>query len=136
MSDINVGSLVDDYMHLRMEYEELKHEFEADEARLKLSMDYLKQQLLAQCNSLGVDSLKTEHGTVIRQLKERYYTQDWEGFHRFVIENRLPQLLEKRIAQGNMKEYLTEHAQEDGLPPGVNVLREFEITVRKPVQRS
>jgi hypothetical protein len=39
--------------------------------------------------------------------------------------------LERRIHQGNFKEFMSEHANE-GLPPGVNVMKELGITVRKP----
>jgi len=39
--------------------------------------------------------------------------------------------LDRRIHQGNFKEFIAER-QEDGLPPGVNVMREFGIVVRKP----
>jgi hypothetical protein len=40
------------------------------------------------------------------------------------------QLLERRIHQGNFKENLAEN-EADGLPPGVNVMREFGVSVRK-----
>jgi len=38
--------------------------------------------------------------------------------------------LERRIHQGNFKQFMAEHEQ-DGLPPGVNVMREYAITVRR-----
>jgi hypothetical protein len=38
--------------------------------------------------------------------------------------------LERRIHQKNFKEFISERAQ-DGLPPGVNALREYDIVVRK-----
>ena len=46
-------------------------------------------------------------------------------------DNEAVELLERRIHQGNFKEFMSEH-QQDGLPPGVNVMREFGIVVRKP----
>ena len=49
-------------------------------------------------------------------------------------EREMPELFEARIHQGNFKDFMSEHASE-GLPPGVNVMREFTITVRKPTSK-
>ena len=72
-----------------------------------------------------------DYGTVMRRLNERYTVADGDSFRRFVMENALPELFEARIHQGNFKEFITEH-KDDGLPPGMNVMREFTIVVRKP----
>ena len=48
-----------------------------------------------------------------------------------MLENEAVDLMEARIHQGNFKEFIKEH-KADGLPPGVNVMREFTIVVRKP----
>jgi hypothetical protein len=42
-----------------------------------------------------------------------------------------PELFEGRIHQGNFKEFIADR-KDEGLPPGVNVMREFTIVVRKP----
>jgi hypothetical protein len=52
-----------------------------------------------------------------------------------VLEHQALELLERRIHQGNFKEFITER-QDEGLPPGVNVMREFGVTVRKPTSVS
>jgi hypothetical protein len=46
------------------------------------------------------------------------------------MDNNLPQLLERRIAQQNMKSYLEEHDQI--LPEGLNSESKYVVTVRKP----
>jgi hypothetical protein len=66
----------------------------------------------------------------MRKLNERYFCQDWDNFRKFVVENASLELLEKRIHQGNFKQYMAEN-EADGLPPGVSVMREYGITVRK-----
>ena len=85
-------------------------------------------------NALQVGSttsgLKTLHGTVIRQVKDRFFCTDWDNFKKFVETEGSIDLLERRIHQSNFKAFMAER-QGDGLPPGVNVLREFDITVRK-----
>ena len=56
--------------------------------------------------------------------------KDWDNFKEFVLEHGAVDLFERRIHQGNFKQFIAEHDGE-GLPPGVNVMREFGITVRK-----
>ena len=59
--------------------------------------------------------------------KTRFNTQDWDSFKNFIIEHQVPDLLEKRIAQGNMATFLEENP---GLvPPGLNSITEFDIRV-------
>jgi hypothetical protein len=87
--------------------------------------------MLEICNTTKADSIKTQNGTVIRKLTERFYCNDWDNFKDFVLQHKAVELLERRIHQGNFKEFMVEHEQ-DGLPPGVNVMREYGIVVRKP----
>jgi hypothetical protein len=87
--------------------------------------------MLAVCNESNATSIKTAQGTVIKKLSERFTLSDRGAFDEFVRENDAVELYEARIHQGNFKEFIAEHAN-DGLPPGVNVMREFTIVVRKP----
>jgi hypothetical protein len=94
-------------------------------------MDALEKEMLVICNDTNASSIRTGSGTVIRKLNERFTTNDWDNFKKFVMENDAVDLLERRIHQGNFKQFMAEHEQ-DGLPPGVNVMREYGIVVRKP----
>jgi hypothetical protein len=128
--DIKVDEIVSAFMAVREEREKLKAEYEARDAEHKAIQEDLKAWLLKTCTEMHADSIKTEAGTVIRKLNERFYTNDWDNFSAFVVENNLVPLLEKRIHQGNFKQYLQEHP-DDGLPPGVNVMREYDVIIRK-----
>jgi hypothetical protein len=127
----DVEQTVDAYINIRNERDRLTQEYEKQDAALKHLLTQIEQQLLGTCNELRVDSLKTQAGTVIKKLNERFWAGDWHSFHEFVLENKVPELLEKRVAQGNMREFLAAHP-EIVLPPGVNVAREYVITIRKP----
>jgi hypothetical protein len=127
---MNVDELVTAYLNIRGKREELKRNYEAADAVLKEELEQLQSQMLEVCNEMNVSSLKTGHGTVIRQIKERFFCGDWGGFYDFIRENGAVELLEKRIHQGNFRQFLDEHTG-DGLPPGVNVMREYAIVVRK-----
>jgi len=126
----DTGSLVETYLTIRRQREKLKSEFEAQDETLKADMEQIEAALLAICNEANVNGLKTEHGTVTRQVKERYFCTDWDNFRKFVENEGSIDLLERRIHQRNFKEFMSERVG-DGLPPGVNALREYDIVVRK-----
>lgn len=127
---VNTEQMVDAYLAIRGERERLLREYEANDARLKEDLAKIEAALLGVCNEINADSIKTTNGTVIRKLNERFYCSDWDNFRKYVLENEAVELLERRIHQSNFKQHLSE-TEQDGLPPGVNVMREFGITIRK-----
>ena len=129
--ELNLDELVKIYLTIRNEREKLKSGWEVKDGELEQEMKLLEQSMLTVCNDTNASSIRTESGTVIRSLKERFTTNDWDNFKKFVLDNEAIDLLERRIHQGNFKEFMAEH-QGEGLPPGVNVMREFTIVVRKP----
>jgi hypothetical protein len=126
----NTEELVSDYLEIRRLRESLKANYESQDEDLKNAMDSIKEALLAICNENNQSGFKTTSGTVTRQVKERYFCTDWDNFRKFVESEGSIDLLERRIHQRNFKEFMTERSG-DGLPPGVNALREFDIVVRK-----
>ena len=93
-------------------------------------MAEVSSAMMELCKETGGDSIKTQFGTIIRSVKERYWASDREAFNQFVLENEVPDLFESRIHQGNMKQWLADNP--DKYPPSLNVDRKYEITVRKP----
>ena len=130
MSSVNTEELVEAYIALRTERDILLHQYESKDEALKIEMSKLEAALLEVCNAINADSIKTAHGTVMRKLSERFFCQDWDNFYNFVLQNEAPHLLERRIHQSNFKEFLGDH-EGDGLPPGINVMREYGVSVRK-----
>ena len=92
---------------------------------LALLAGAMKDRLIEQ----GGTSLKTEFGTVYLKTNARYYCTDWESFKNWAIENKALDLLEKRIAQGNMGQWLQENATNP--PIGVHADSEVTAVVRK-----
>lgn len=130
MTAPSTSELVSAYIALRDERAKLKSEYEEADAKLVTDMEQLEQAMLSICNDIKADSIKTEFGTMIRRVSERYYCTDWDNFKNYVKENDALDLLERRIHQGNFRLHMDE-VRENGLPPGVNVMREYGITVRK-----
>lgn len=127
----NASELVETYLTIRKKRETLKAEFDSADRELKDDLEKIEAALLSICNHTNTDGLKTAHGTVSRQVKDRYTCSDWDNFKKFVETEGSIDLLERRIHQTNFKQFMTERAG-DGLPPGVNVMREYTITVYKP----
>ena len=49
--------------------------------------------------------------------------------YKFIAEQEVPEFLEKRLNQGNVKQFLEENPE--SVPPGLNVDSEYIISVRK-----
>jgi hypothetical protein len=122
--------LVSDYLEIRKMRESLKANYDAEDEELKEAMEEIKAAILAICNENNQNGFKTDSGTVTRQVKERYFCTDWDNFRKFVETEGSIDLLERRIHQRNFKEFMSERVG-DGLPPGVNALREYDVVVRK-----
>ncbi len=128
--NVNTEELVEAYIAIRTKREVLLRNYEEQDKALKADMTQLEAAMLDVCNQINADSIKTSHGTVMRKLNERFFCQDWDNFYQFVLVHEAPHLLERRIHQGNFKEFMKDH-EGDGLPPGVNVMREYGVTVRR-----
>ena len=134
MSDkLPVEKLVSAYRKLRAAIAEEEEAFEAKVANLKEKLDYVSNELLEFCRDQNVDSVKTPAGTVSRRVQSRYWTTDWDQMYDFIEKNNAPFLLEKRIHNGNMKQFLEENP--DVLPIGLQVDNKYVIQVRKPTEK-
>jgi hypothetical protein len=129
--EMNLEELVKVYLTIRSEREKIESEWKAKDDELRADLKSLESQMLVTCNENNASSIKTGSGTVIRKLNERYTVADGDVFRKFVLQEGAVDLFESRIHQGNFKEFISER-KDDGLPPGVNVMREFGIVVRKP----
>ena len=127
--DIPVEKLVKVYLKMNGKLSEIKAAYEAEEKALKEQMVKVKSALLAYCKEQNVESVRTGEGLFYRGVTTRYWTNNWEEMGKFIVEHGVPELLEKRLHQGNMKQFLEEHPEV--LPPGLNVDSEYTITVRK-----
>lgn len=121
--------LVKAYIKMRDARSQLKVKFEEEDAAIKSQMEVIESHLLETCKAAGANSIKTDAGTVMRGVKTNYWSSDWESMHEFIRENNALDLLERRIAQKAMGEFLKENP--DKLPKGMNVDSKYTITVRR-----
>jgi len=132
---IQLDDYVKAYIAIRNQRDILKRKFEAEDAGLKDELKKLEQVMLSECNNINADSIKTGSGTIIKTLRENFICSDWDGLKSFIVENNLIELLQQRLHNGNLKEYLISHGS-DGLPPGINSIREYNIVVKKPTNKT
>lgn len=134
MSDetVPLDVLAKTYRKIRTRITELTQEYDTKVETLKAAQDEVKNAMKDQLKALGVTSVRTDEGTVVLSVKTRYNTQDWDSFKKFVVEQDAVDLLEKRIAQTNMAQFLEENP--GVVPPGLNSSSEYDISVRKPTK--
>jgi|TARA_R110000787_G_scaffold255453_2_gene360795 hypothetical protein len=117
------------YLKIKDKRTELSAVFKEKDDKLTEQLDKVKKALLVYCKEQGVDSVKTSAGLFYRSAKTRYWTSDWSNMHEFVLEHEVPELLDKRLNQKNMKDFLEENP--DLVPKGLNVDSEYVVSVRR-----
>ena len=131
--DISINDLVAAYRRIRAAISEAEEAHEAKIKGLKEKMELVSTELLNFCNEQNLDSIRTPEGTVSRRVQTRYWSTDWEEMYKFIEEHNVPFVLEKRIHNGNMKQFLEENP--DVLPIGLQVDNKYVIQVRKPTEK-
>jgi predicted Zn-dependent peptidase len=129
-NDVPIDRLVKIYRKIKEKIDTLTQEYDTQLENLKAQQDEIKFALKDMMKADGTSSLKTTFGTVSLITKTRYSTNDWDSFKRFIVEHDAVDLLEKRVAQTNMGQFLQENP--GVVPPGLNSMTEFEIRITKP----
>lgn len=129
MTRITADKLTATYIKIRSRRAEILQEYEKQDSELQNQLDLIVNELLNICKETGVESLRTTAGTVTRTIKSRYWTSDWGAMYAFIKEHDVPQLLEQRVHQSNIKTFLKEHPEL--LPPGLNQDSKYSISVRR-----
>ena len=127
--DATADKLVKAYIKMRDFRSQLKAQYDEQDNAVKEQMGLVESQLLELCKTTGADSLRTKFGTVSRTVQTRYMTGYWESMYKFIMENNAPDLLERRISQIQMREFLKENP--DAMPIGLNVDNRYVVTVRR-----
>ena len=126
---MDASQLVKVYVKIRDARDAKRKEMEEEVATLETQLELVEEQLLDICKTTGQNGGKTDYGSFTRSVKTRYWPSDWDSMYRFVKEHDAPELLERRIHQGNFKEFL--QTNPDKLPTGMNVESKYSITVRR-----
>ena len=129
MGDITAEKLTKAYIKIRDERAKLSAEYKEKDSVLSRQLERVKQGLLDYCNNHSVESVRTSEGLFYRSVKQKFWTNDWEKMHAFIMEHNVPELLEKRLNQTNLKQFLEENPESQ--PDCLNVDSEYSMSVRK-----
>lgn len=118
------------YIKMRDKMSALTADYEKAFEAVKLQQAEVAGAMKDIIRTAGGTGMKTEYGTVALKTTTRFYATDWDAMGAFIIEHKMPLLLEKRIAQSNMREFLEQNP--GVVPPGLNTMSEITVSVTKP----
>jgi DNA-binding ferritin-like protein (Dps family) len=127
---LDAAKLIKIYRKIREAKDELSAKFKKEEEALKEQMQQVESLLLEAITSTGGESIRTEYGSATRQIKERFWSTDWDEFKKFALAHNALDLFEQRIAQKNMATFLKENPTK--IPAGLQVDRRYSVLVVKP----
>lgn len=117
------------YIQLRDKKAQMKAEFDAVVAPVQEKMDKLEAKLLDVFNQTGMDSVKTEFGTAYATVRTSASVADRDTFMDYVKANEEWALLEVRVSKTAVDQFRS--ANDNELPPGVNVREERVVNIRR-----
>jgi len=129
VEDPVLKKLVRIYLKMKAKRDEITQKYKQEEGEVAEQMDKVKSALLDYCRENGVEGARTADGLFYRTKSTMYSTNDWEAMGQFVVENNIPQLLEKRLHQGNVKQFLEENPEV--ILPGLNADSRYSISIRR-----
>ena len=132
-ADLAVDELVGIYLKIRTAIEAKEEQHKAELQELKDQFDVVGNKLLEICNEQNMDSIRTPVGTISRRVSSRYWTSDWDSMYQFIKNNDAPFLLEQRIHNSNMRQFLEDNP--DKFPAGLQNERKYTVQVRKPTAK-
>jgi hypothetical protein len=126
----HIDKLVAVYLKIRNAKQAAEKKHEEEMAKLDEQLKIITDGLLEHCKEAGIEGAKTAYGSFRKGIKSRYFSRDWEGLKKFVVEHNAPDLFESRLHQGNTATFIKENP--DLQIPGLDVSSEYTITVTKP----
>ena len=108
----------------------LKQDYETEDQKLKDELSVVDQVLLEHLEGQGGESLRTPQGLITRVIRERFWTTNWAEIYTIIKEYNAPELLEQRIHQTHIRQFIDDHPE--AYPKGLNVERAYGIKVTRP----
>ena len=125
---IDFGLLVDKYIKIRDKKSQLQKARDAEIAKYTDALDEIERLLLAECNEMGVESLRTSAGTAYKTVKHSVTVADKDAFRNFIKNEDAWYFADLRANAPAVRAYLDEN---DHLPPGVNMSSWAAVNVKR-----
>lgn len=125
---MKVNELIDLYIKGRDKLSALKQEYDEKKAPVEAKMDKIEKAMLVAMEQLGVDSFKTESGTVYKSILTSVSIVDKEIFINYTKDHEAWHLLEMRASKSGVEDFM---AANDELPPGVSITRRINVNFKR-----
>jgi hypothetical protein len=106
---IDMDDQAQQYLKLRQKREILKERFTAEDSELEKAMAEIEAQLLDSLNETNSTSMSTNSAVIMRSVRRRYMPTNWDAVYKLIDKHKAFSLLEKRVHNGNMKDFLDDH---------------------------
>lgn len=124
-----VDELSDKYIELRKARDTLKKNYDEQDGELERQMQEVESSLLDIMNSVNTDTMGTPRAVVMRTVRKRYMPTNWQAVYDLIAKHKAFGLLEKRVHNTNMRDFLEQHPEE--YPAGLNVDSRYTVVVRR-----
>lgn len=124
MSTHTIDDIVRIYVKMRDAKSELTAKYEAEKKEIEQKMERVEAKLLIHLNTNGLESMRTEHGTVYKSIKTKPSIRDFNALKKWILKTGNVEILQKRISTTSLRDG-------EEVPDGVEVLREAEVGVRR-----
>ena len=132
-SSPRLDKLVNYYIKLRTEIEDIKKQHEAELAKHLKAREVLTEQLLEALDSTGQEMARTKFGTVSAAVRDTASCSDPALFIDYVRKNDAYELVERRPNSTACREFAK--GNDGKWPPGVKVNSIRYVNVRSPAQK-
>lgn len=129
MTVLNKDALAAKYIELRDKVAEIEAEMKAQTAPLKETLGKIELYFKGLAAAEGVESWKTNHGTIYLSKVDSVKLADPSAFWEYVVANAAWDLVEKRAAKLAVRGFLEAN---NALPPGAELSTRIEVNVRRP----
>lgn len=109
--------------------DQLRMEYDKQDSILRGARDELEQYLLREMKEMGLQSFELPgEGVASIKTKRRFGVADWGLFWQWIVDNKCPEFLQKRLLDTQMQKYLDDNGT---LPPAVSTEARLTISVTK-----
>lgn len=123
-----VDTRIAQYVMVRDKIKEIEDKQEEELKPYKELQTQLQAWLQTHLEKNGSESIKTKQGTVYLSVRYSASLADPDAFMKFVVDNGLYELLDRRANATAVRDYVQENG---GLPPGVNLNGIKNVGVRR-----
>lgn len=131
-NDTKADEITAKYISLRDFKEKVDSEYKAKLAKVNEAMEKIETEMLTFLRETGQESSKTKSGTFFLRTSTSARVADWDVALKFIMDNDMTNMLEKRVNKTAVEEYISVHGE---VPPGVDITRKVDVSVNRPKAR-